>query len=350
MKEACKALGKRVATILASGYVLMFFSEFYFLNEGPGAEFAKHWSEDPRGLLPWLGEFALIYYASWGFIMLAAISKFRVRDFWSFFIAAALFGWAVEGILIPVIYEDLPWSIGWPSLGWHVLVDAMLGWYAVRWVLQKNNYFYTTLMAIGLGLFWGVWCTWYWVEIPPPGEEALPPLAAEVFPAYTLTLGALLIAAYIVLEKLGAREFKPSWVEIGLFALWHVFCFVLMASAVPVAYFILPSLFAAAFLLLWWNRRHERRPDLFSMLGAPIGWGHYLLLLLMPICAIPVYLLLFHKNIHLPVLSFVGAPLMWIGNGLLFVSAVAVVWRGCRARATTPTEAAPEETSSSLSL
>jgi len=39
--ENLKAIGKRVAMAVASDYILMFFSEFYFLNEGPVAEFVE---------------------------------------------------------------------------------------------------------------------------------------------------------------------------------------------------------------------------------------------------------------------------------------------------------------------
>ena len=73
---------KRVAMAVASGYVLMFFSEFYFLNEAPGAEFIARWNSNPLSIPGWLGGFAL-YYAAWAWIMLACIGICRVRSFWS---------------------------------------------------------------------------------------------------------------------------------------------------------------------------------------------------------------------------------------------------------------------------
>jgi len=107
---------KRLVMAVMSGYILMFFSEFYFVNEGPGVDFVERWQSNPGEIPLWLIGFSL-YYAGWGYIMLAAIGLFRVRSFWSLFIAGALFGWAVEGIVIPLIYENMPGSIGWPSLG-----------------------------------------------------------------------------------------------------------------------------------------------------------------------------------------------------------------------------------------
>ena len=147
--------------MFASGYILMFFSEYYFLNEEPGASFVAGWRTDKFDTFFGLTLFSL-FYAGWGAIMLCCIGVFRVRSFWSLFVAGALFGWAVEGIVIPLIYSGMPGTIGWPSLGWHVLVDVMLGWYLIRCVLQKNRYAYTIALAVALGLYWGVQCTWYW--------------------------------------------------------------------------------------------------------------------------------------------------------------------------------------------
>jgi len=233
--ESLKSFGNRVVMAIASGYILMFFSEFYFLNEGPGAEFAERWVPHPFGIPSWLLGFSL-YYAGWGCVMLTVIGLYRVRSFWSFLIARALFGWAVEGIVIPLICEGMPGIIGWRSLGWHAVVDVVSGWYLVRRILQKNNYLDTTATAVALGLFWGVWCTWYWVETRPRGESAIPPLPASVYVPYALVLGILLIAACVVTGKLGGREFKPTIFEIVLLTAWHVWRFYFGAFvAAPVA-------------------------------------------------------------------------------------------------------------------
>ena len=325
--DSWKPFGKRIVMAIASGYILMYFSEFYFLNEGPGAEFVKKWTTDPLSIPGWLLGFSL-YYAGWGFIMLTAIGLCRVRSFWSLFIAGALFGWAVEGIVIPVIYENMPGSIGWPSLGWHALVDVWLGWYLIRKILQKNNYWYTTITAVALGLFWGVWSTWYWVGQPPPGETAFPPIPADVYVPYALALGVLLILAYIIMDKAGGREFKPSITEIVLLTIWHVwgFCFGAVAAA-PVAIYVLPTLFAGGILVLWWNRATETRSDIFATLSGRVGWGHYALLLLIPVCAIPVYTIFYRLDLHVPIVHIVAVPLMCAGNVLLVISVVMVARR-----------------------
>ena len=78
---------------------------------------------------------------------------------------------------------------------------------------------------------------------------------------------------------------------------------------------------------MWWNRRRETRPDILATLSKRVGWVHYALLLLMPICAIPVYTVLYNRNLHIPIVHIVGVPLMYAGNGLLVMSVLAIALR-----------------------
>lgn len=311
---------------LASGFVLMFYSEFYFLNEGPGAEFVGHWRTNPMGLFVWLGEFSF-FYATWGAILLTYIGLFRVRSFWSLIIAGALFGWAVEGIMITVMYIDLPGSITWPSVGWHAVVDVLVGWGLVRRVLHRNNYLHTALTAVALGIFWGVWCTWYWVDLPREAMET-PPLPAGVFAPYAIVLTVLLTLSYIVMDKLGGLEYRPSRIEIALLSVWHVGWFAFGAAVqAPVAVLILPALFLGASALLWWNRHSETRPSILATFSSRVGWGQYAALFLMPLCAIPVYWLMYRYDVRLPLLPAIALPLAHGGTVVLILSVVMILLR-----------------------
>jgi hypothetical protein len=317
---------QRIAMALASGFVLMFYSEFYFLNEDPGAEFAALWRSNPVGLFPWLGEFSF-FYATWGSVMLTYIGLFRVRSFWSLIIAGAIFGWAVEGIMITVMYLDLPGSIIWPSVGWHALVDVLVGWYLIRRVLHRNNYLLTALVAAALGIFWGVWSTWYWVDLPRDVME-VPPLPADVFAPYAFVLTGLLILAYIVMDKYGGLEFRPTRIEIGLLMIWHGAWFALGAAVqAPAAVLILPALLLGASVLLWRNRRSETRPSILTTLSGRVRWGQYAVLLLMPVCAIPVYWLMYDYDVRLPVLPAIAMPLAHGSTVLLILSVIAILLR-----------------------
>ena len=200
---------KRLFMAAASGFVLMFFSEFYFINEEPAFELLRIGAENPLGVIPWLLEITL-WYTGCSYIFLSAVGLFRVRSFWALFLAGALFGWAVEGILVPMVYIEFPFGISWTSLGWHALIDVWIGWYLIRKILLKNKPLYTILTAAAIGSFWGIWATWFWIE----GEYS--PIPVLSFVPYTFGLIILLILAYMILEKACGHEFKPSIVEILL--------------------------------------------------------------------------------------------------------------------------------------
>ena len=79
-----RRLMRATSLILGTGYVLYFFSERLFWSL---------WRQ---------GDDMAIYGATWlvyaflGYLLLAAIRFYRVRDLWALFLAGALFGWLVE--------------------------------------------------------------------------------------------------------------------------------------------------------------------------------------------------------------------------------------------------------------
>lgn len=318
----------RLVMVVTAGYILMFFSELFFFNEGPGFQAVKFVTENPAGLGSWLGEMTF-WYATFAYIMLAVIGIFGVRSIWSLFLAGGLFGWLAEGLLVDVMYSDMPITISWPSLGWHMIVDVAVGWYFVRRVLRKNNLMYTALLAVGLGLFWGVWATWFWIE-----EDMR--VGAGEFAAFAMFFGGLCIVAYLLQEKLGGKGFVPSIAEVVLLVLWFVYLFVM--SSVPLAgvkAVVLPVLAAVVLISLYWNKPRggagERRGDVFSELAGAVGWGHYVLLLLMPIVASGVYAFIFLSGIQIPIAQMLVPVLTYGGFVLFALSIVKVFFRSRRA-------------------
>jgi len=307
---------RRIVAALACGYILGFFSEFYFVNDELAGGVAEVMT-DPHAVTALLVELTL-WYGFFAYIFLAAVGLFHVRSIWALILAAALYGWAVEGIIIAMMYESLPWSIAWTSLGWHVLVDVLVGWYLLRRVLHKNNYLLTAIVSIGFGLFWGVWATWYWLAEFP--EVGVPLLSAYQFVGYAFVLTVCLILAFVLLDKVGGTEFKPSIVEMVLLIAWASWTFYWSGWAnAPVAVYVLPPLYAAVCLALWRNRRKETRPDILASFTVKVRPLNYALLLLMPIAAVPVYALLWHFEVTLPIV-YLAQPLMWIGTAVTAVS------------------------------
>ena len=138
----------RLFTIYGTALILMFFSEYFFLNEGPAQDIIKIISRaEDASILGYL-EFTLFYalFAVW---LLLPVVYFKIRSFWALYLAGGFFGIATEGVVIPLIYTE---SLTWPALSWHVLADVILGWYVVRYVLTKNQ---PLLYTIPLAVPWG---------------------------------------------------------------------------------------------------------------------------------------------------------------------------------------------------
>jgi len=298
---------------LTCGYITMFFSELYFFNEEPALQAIEFIAGREAGVFPWLLEMTF-FYATFAYVLLTAIGHFRARSFWALFLACALFGWSVEGLLVPVMYSELPGSIAWPSLGWHAIVDALLGWYVVRRILRRNRLLHTALLACGLGVFWGAWVTWFWAEPEGYDMRVLP----QHFAPYAMVCGSLCIAAHWVQERFGGSEFRPSRVEMGLLLVWCLFLFVAMSvPAVGVRSVVLPLLAAVVGFALRRNKNRETRPDVLSGLAGSVGWRQYAALLLMPLLAGPTYALFYTYDLRTPIMYVVVIPVTYAGWALL---------------------------------
>src|SRR4051812_31155712 len=103
---------KRLLSVLACGYILMFYSEHVF--------WAHIRPED--SLLGYVATWLL--YSLLAFVFLAIIGHFHVRSVWAVFLAGALFGWLTEGVIIQTTYESLPLSISFTALSWHALLSV----------------------------------------------------------------------------------------------------------------------------------------------------------------------------------------------------------------------------------
>ena len=105
-----------LATLVGTALILLFLSEFLFLNEGPVATVVTLLGDRAGwGLAAALGEFVLVYVV-FAYALLGSLHWFSVRTITDLFLVGALVGWAIEGIVIPLVYEAVPVSIVWPSV------------------------------------------------------------------------------------------------------------------------------------------------------------------------------------------------------------------------------------------
>ncbi|MBD3266351.1 hypothetical protein GF373_06740 [bacterium] len=313
----------RLFTVYGTALILMFFSEYFFLNEGPVQDVMKFMSVAEDASILGYVEFTLFYtlFAVW---LLLPIFYFKIRGFWALYLAGGFFGIATEGLVIPLIYTE---SLTWPALSWHVLADVILGWYVVRHVLIKNQPLYTVLLAGAMGLFWAFWVPWTHI-----GEEPFIPEPSR-FTGFALFASAHLFCGYSILNLLREKQFKPTRIELAVFggitlALWVpmlINVWFPMLSMKPVNSLLLPLYLGVAIYTLYRHSKAETRKNLFSVFRSKIAWWNMCILTLMPITAISVYPFVYRHQLFPPTAFIVG-----LMNMSAYVLTVIAVFMLCR--------------------
>jgi hypothetical protein len=299
---------KPLAFALSTGYILFFYSELVF--------WARPRPED--SLLNWL--WTWLAYSLSGLAFLAALRGFRVKNIWGLFLCGALFGWLTEGVIVQTMYAAFPLQISWTGLAWHALISVWIGWYALRRALHQGRMRSILGIAAGLGLFWGVWGIFWWVE--EPGQ---PVASLGEFAAFALVSSLLLIVAYWLADRTGAGFAASGWVIGIVAALFVVQFFVTALPAAPLAAFVLPPLLLVIFLILWRGRKGEQPGSLLDDLAGQVPGGSYLALLAMPAVAILVYAAALALDLRLYTGWLVYALTMPLGFILLVVSVLKVL-------------------------
>lgn len=299
---------KQVFGILASGYILMYYSEILF--------WARVRPED--SISEWISTW--IVYSLLAYVFLTLLTRFRIKSIWPLFLAGAVFGWLAEGLIVQTVYKDIPLSISFTGLAWHALITIWVGWHAVRRALASRIRSTITLAA-AIGFGYGCWSITWWVE--PDGGIVMP----LDFAVYSVLTSLLLIVAYRIYNKTIPACFTPNRaaeiVAAILFLLYFIFVTI---PATSMAAFILPVLLAAVFLTLRHNKRIEGRGSLLDSTTEVDSAWHYLGLLVLPLTAIAIYTIAWYLGLRWHtnwVFYLITTP---AGFVLLFVSLIKV-WR-----------------------
>ena len=299
---------KTLLAVLATGYILMYFSEILF------------WARPRPGdsLGGWLGTW--LVYSLTGFILLSIIGHFRARSVWALFLAGAVFGWLTEGLVVQTAYEDLPLSLSFTGLAWHALISVLVGWWALRRSLRKGMFPTLSLSAV-IGLGYGLWAIHWW-QAPDGGVSSVPD-----FSLYSLMPTLLLMAAYWIVDRWLTEPFLPNrWVVVTAAVLLGAYFIFITVPAVGLVASILPVLLLVILLTLHHNRRVEASGSQTIKTAALPPGGHYLTLLTIPAMAGIVYslagLLDLHWNTNW-VLYLITTPTGFI----LFILSLVKIWR-----------------------
>jgi hypothetical protein len=273
---------RRLAVILSTGYICLFFSELAF------------WSQyDPKGMAPRELLATWLAYSMVAYVFLSVLALSRGRSIWALFLAGAVYGWLVEGVAVQTMYDDFPINLSWTGLAWHALITIVVGWYLVRKILLDNNYLKTVGVSGVIGIIWGGWAIYWWIE-----HNAVTPLWQ--FALYALAATLVLILSYAFYDLVCPPAFRPTWIELGFLALITITYFLLVSlRAKPIAGFILPPLLALVYFALKRNRHTETRSDVFAAMQGRVKPLNYLGLLFIPLAAIAVYSLAQFLNLRL---------------------------------------------------
>lgn len=152
-------IGRFCIGVIGASAVVLFFSEYVFFNEEPALAVLER-----EGLATFLAPLPLLLlYCLTGLVWAAALSAFDVRSVAAIVLSGCLFGWAIEAMLVPAVYEAVPVSLIWTSVAWHMPIDVLWGLFALTWGLRRGLAT-TALLTLLTGCFWGYWATWVTAE------------------------------------------------------------------------------------------------------------------------------------------------------------------------------------------
>lgn len=157
-----EGITNRVLSIVGSALILMFFSEFFFMNEGPVDTVMSLRTTPGTAIIGLVETTAYYALAAWAFLLL--LPSAQQRGMAGVFLVACLYGWITEGAIVPVVHEAPPISWIWTSVSWHAPIDVFLGLYLLRQVLCAPTPWASVALHAATGIAWGLWSTWTWSE------------------------------------------------------------------------------------------------------------------------------------------------------------------------------------------
>lgn len=279
-RTAIKDIVSRLLFAYLAAVILVFFSEkTYWYVQG----------FDVLGL-------ALFYFFP-TYLFLWAVERFQVSRLAPLFLAAAFYGFLVEGVLASILYQDGPFGwfhISYTSLAWHAPLSVGFGFYFLRKWLLQNNVRWLLGSSLGFGLFWGTWSITNWLPEnltdPELVEAGLSVWPSGRFALYAFFMTLIFAAAHWLIGRVWPTKFASGKVEMGIVLLYLAVDFVFMAIIpFPIAWLKLPLLLAIVLFALRHAARHAPSPSLFVSLRGQFPLRRTLWLMAMPATASAIY-------------------------------------------------------------
>lgn len=312
----------RLVQLLGTALILAFFSEFYFLNEGPVSGLLNAWRSNPFVALTMLAELAA-FYSLFAYGFLIALDRFRVHGLAGLLLAGSIYGLAAEALVVPVVYEAVPVSLVWTSLSWHTLVDVLGGWYFLRWLMRKRRAWPAAAALFLAGAVWGLWATWFWVDAR---ETAL---TLGAFATLAAVSTSTLLVGMVLADLRPVRRFHPVSAEIWLVALGSGAMLLITGLPFGIAVLLVPALVVLILAALRGEQRPTARTDggILAALDPRPQPARYLLLALLPIGAVASYALVLRSGVQIPTAEIVPA-ITFVGAASFLWALALPLWRG----------------------
>ncbi len=306
---------RRIAYVMATGYILFFYSERLFWTVFRPTDTVAD------TLITWLA------YCAPAYLFLALVRRFHIRHVSAVFLAGAVYGWLIEGCLAPTLYgtepsAPFPVSLLCTAVSWHALISVWVGWYFVPEALRQRRHLRTLLLAVGIGVFWGLWAPFQWLETPP--------LVASVptFLGTGLLLTALLVLSYGLAGGQAAAEFRPTRLGLALaLAVLAVFFVQHVRTLGLRPLLVLPALLIPTLAVLA-RYRHRQGDVLPGPAAASLVMPQALLLLAAPLTATVIYALARLVGPRWPPCHTVIFPATIVVGGLALLVSLVLALRG----------------------
>lgn len=275
----------RILFVLLSSAIMVFFSEktFWYIQGYAIVEL-------------------VLYYAIPVAACMWTIDYFQVQRLSGIILVGGLFGFLVEGILTPILYEAGLLDPVMPAyfVGWHGLLSLVFGWYLIRKWLIKGNWKRLVLGSTLFGLFWGIWSLNY--RLPESiqefesyiqaGEHWLPGAWPVLdFAYFTLVFTVMLMVCHWLLgRKTWQTKFSLKIWEISI--LIGVMAFLYAFMVLPIVPFGFLKLAVLITLIVIPLNIQKQRPNSFCILESldgQIQFSQTLPLLAIPLSASLVY-------------------------------------------------------------
>ncbi len=264
----------RVASVLCLGAVLSVASELWFwkvaLNEIP---------------------ILVVVYGLIGHLMLCLMRAGPVRGVAGAFVAAGLFGFAIEGVVVQQLYLAFPFQIVWTPLAWHALLSvgvALFGWRRA----MAAGWWQGAAVNLAMGVFVGVWGLYLWHAVDPDdGDQYFDWTLGDGFYLQLWISAALFGAAQAGLSLMRHRLAAPApRAEIAVLlalalATWAAGSLLL---AWPLS-LVFPLLLALGLAALWRDARGPATGWFATEVGRQIPLLRWPLLLILPFTATAVF-------------------------------------------------------------